>query len=172
MKTFRLFLLPVLLTVLLGGCQTATTPSYDAADGRVTVNFHESEQFTDARDGSMHSTSQQVLDELAEFMQTEVRRLLKDGEKVAITFKDVDLAGDFEPWRGASLSDLRIVKSIYPPRFIVAHVRTGADGQVISQGEERITDLTFQMNISMIGQNDPFHYEKILLRDWVRSVMR
>ena len=33
-----------------------------------------------------------------------------------IRVTEVDLAGDFEPWRGPQFQDVRIVKDLYPPR--------------------------------------------------------
>ena len=42
--------------------------------------------------------------------------MVPEGDKLTITFTDIDLAGDFEPWRGPQWDEVRIVKAIYPPR--------------------------------------------------------
>ena len=42
---------------------------------------------------------------------------IPDGCKLTMTFTDIDLAGDFEPWRGPQADDIRIIRDIYPPNF-------------------------------------------------------
>ena len=43
--------------------------------------------------------------------------VLPAGQTLTVTFTDIDLAGDFEPWRGGQAMDIRIVKDVYPPRM-------------------------------------------------------
>jgi len=166
-------IVPILFAAGLAGCQSEPTPPAPAesADGRVTVIFHEPENFTDARDRPFGDTQQSILDGATRLLQAEIGRLLPAGQTMKVTVTDIDLAGDFEPWRGpAGASDVRIIKSIYPPRLEVSYVRTGADGQVIDQGKDVITDLAFQMRSGL--RTDPYFYEKDLVREWIRRKLR
>jgi hypothetical protein len=174
MKTLQtppLSALLALVALSLAACTTPTAPA-PATDGRVTVGFHEPDKFTDAADGSFGGYSQRVLDELGDFLRQEAGRRLGAGETLKITFTDVDLAGDFEPWRRSPGGrDIRIVKAVYPPRFAFSYVHTGADGTVLRQGGEHLTDLAFQIRINL-PRNDTLFYEKELLRDWLGKVLR
>lgn len=169
---YRRLLSLVALTALLGGCESVPdAPAFDAADGKVTVTFVHPESFADASDRNMGPTSQHLLDEISGFLQREVRRYLPAGEKFEITITDVDLAGEYEPWRGPNMNDVRVIKDIYPPRFVFSYVRTGADGKVIAQGKEHLTDVAFQMQ-GTISNRDSLYYEKQMLRKWVRHTLQ
>jgi hypothetical protein len=97
--------------------------------------------------------------------------LLAPGQQLKITVTDVDLAGEFEPWRGGSMADVRIVKDIYPPDIKLAFQLTGADGTVLAQGDRHLRDMGFMMTLS-IDRNDPLRFEKELLDNWLRSEFR
>jgi Protein of unknown function (DUF3016) len=160
----------ILAAVALAGCQSTPLPAFDPADGRVTIKFQAQEDFTDARDRANGETAPYLLDQLAQSVQQEVRRALRPGERFAITFTDIDLAGDYEPWRRPGLDDVRIVKDIYPPRLQFSYRLTDADGNAVSEGKEELLDLAFSMR-SGIGRDQPLYYEKGMLRDWVRRTL-
>ena len=46
-----------------------------------------------------------------------------------------------------------------------------ASGKVVKQGSENIRDMTFDTRITF-DRDDPLHYEKDMLGDWVRSNLR
>jgi hypothetical protein len=172
MNALRLPALAALALVILAGCQSAPVAPAPAqsADGRVTVNFQDQKNFTDAADDSFGETDQYILNMISKITQEEVGRQLAAGESIIITFLDVDLAGDFEPWRRAGADDVRYVKSIYPPRFVIAYERFGADGKSLAKGEDHVTNLAFQMQVGI--RTDEYFYERQLLRDWARRVTK
>jgi hypothetical protein len=88
-----------------------------------------------------------------------------------VTFADIDLVGEYEPWRGPQFSDVRIVKSIYPPRFKFAYKITDAAGKTVKEGKEELRDLAFDMRLT-IDRQDPLRYEKDILKDWIQDVTR
>ncbi|MNW13751.1 hypothetical protein D3C71_2117880 [compost metagenome] len=45
---------------------------------------------------------------------------------------------------------------------------TDASGQVIEQGERKLSDSGYLFNSSLPSNTDPLRYEKRLLDDWVR----
>jgi hypothetical protein len=85
-----------------------------------------------------------------------------------MTFTDVDLAGQFEPWHSGALRDVRIVKGIYPPAFKFTYAVTAADGRVLAHGNEDIRDLGFDFR-PVFDPSDSLHFEKDFLGDWIHS---
>lgn len=137
-----------------------------AAQTDVAVNFHEAEKFTDARSRFGGNTEQQYLDSLAAHLMKQAAHHLAPGQRLEVTFIDVDLAGDFNP-ASTRHHDVRIIKEIYLPRQQLSFRLIGEDGQVIKEGERRLSDLNFMNNPSLIGRNEPLFYDKALLSDWV-----
>ena len=169
MKTTRIFL--TMGRVLVGiGLRQAAAFGLGAAAIRTTVMFFEREKFTDVRDGYPGSDAGRdaTLAELRKFIIQRAARHLAPGQKIAITVTDVDLAGDFEPWRGPQFDDIRIVKDLYPPRIKLVFQLTDADGRVVNGGQRDLRDLGFMMKLS-INQSDPLRHEKELLEDWLRA---
>ena len=97
--------------------------------------------------------------------------MVPEGDRLAITFTDIDLAGDFEPWRGPQWSGVRIVKDVYPPAFKFTYAVTDPSGRVVKGGSEDIRDGGFQFR-STIDTTDTLRYEKAVLNDWARSTLR
>jgi Protein of unknown function (DUF3016) len=164
----------VLLSAALSLASLGHAASAKANDNaaRVEVLFEQPENFTDIKDSSMGSERgrQAYLDSFREYLQENLAPRLREGHKISITFTDIDLAGDFEPWRGASAQDVRIVKDIYVPRLKFNYVVTDAQGQIVKDGKANLADLNFQMNISTpASSSDPLRYEKHMLDDWMRS---
>lgn len=131
MKTNKLLLLGLrgLLPLLAG---RAAPP---AAGGNVDVVFFEPRKFTDVRDraiGNCEDTS--CLDQLRDPLVAQARPIVPVGGILAVTFTDVDMAGDFEPWQGFRWDEIRVVKEIYPPRLQLAFWLTDASGEIVKEG--------------------------------------
>src|ERR1035438_1157050 len=132
------------------------------------IVFDHPEKFTDIKDqvNPTDSGQQAILDRIREYLVSEVKPYIPDGCKLTITFTDIDLAGDFEPWHGGQWDHIRIVKPIYPPAFKFAWTVTNLTGKVIKQGKEDIRDLSFDMRLT-VNMDDPLRFEKDILKDWV-----
>lgn len=157
-------------TLLLAAALLAG-PALTAADtpsSPVTVSFHESDKFTDARSHWGGDTDQGYLDILSSHLQKTASRFLAAGQKLEVTFTDIDLAGDFIPGNVKN-QDIRVIKDIYIPRQKLTFRLLGADGQVVKEGERRLSDLNFMNNLGLIGRNDPLFYDKALLTDWLEK---
>jgi len=142
-----------------------------ASNTHVEVTFDHPEKFTDVKDSYMGTDKGRdyTLQLFKEYLQERAPRFLADGQTLAITFTDIDLAGDFEPQRGPNFDSVRIVKDIYPPRLTFTYKLTDASGAVLKEGREKLVDLGFQMTASVIDNNDPLRYEKSMLNDWLHS---
>jgi hypothetical protein len=168
MKTTPLILLAAL--VLTAGCQTSApvaTPS--VTKGNLTVNFPDSDKYMDCREDFNGPTSQHYLDIIAEHLQRVTAPRLAEGQKLAITFTDIDLAGDFQPGARPQMMDVRLIKEIYRPRMTLKFVLTGADGKTLKEGDRTLMDLNFMVNINITDRNDPLFYDKELLTAWVQK---
>lgn len=170
MKTF-----PCLTLVLLGLAAPLALSAVEVtkAPARTVVVFEKPETFTDVKDGDFGTDKgrDSILDEIKTFIVDRADKALPAGQKLMVTFTDIDLAGDYEPWRGPQFSDVRIVKSIYAPRFKFSYKVTDATGKTVKEGNEDIRDLAFDMRLT-IDRQDPLRFEKDILKDWIGSTLR
>ncbi len=167
MKTSTLLLLAALA---LGSAGTMRAFGFGKAPAQVEVVFFEPKNFTDVRDsyqGDSEKARDATLADLRDYLIKNARKYLAPGQKLTVTVTNVDLAGEFEPWRGAQFDSVRIVRDIYPPCIDLTFRLTDADGQVIKQGKRELRDSAFLMKITMAFHDDPLRHEKALLDDWV-----
>jgi Protein of unknown function (DUF3016) len=144
-----------------------------AAAPRAEVIFDHPENFTDAKDQFTPTDKGRdaILKALREFIVREAGYQVPAGYQLMLTFTDVDLAGDFEPWRGPDFDEIRIVREIYPPEFKFTYVLTDPAGRLVKQGRADLRDPAFQMR-STLDDQDPLRYEKSMLSDWLRTSLR
>jgi hypothetical protein len=170
----------LLLASVLGLSAAGVLPAASAQpdktakpDPRVEVIFDHPENFTDAKQDFQGTDSgrENILTMFREFLQERGAELLPPGQKLLLTFTDIDLAGDFEPWRGPRWDEIRVVKDIYPPRFIFTYKLTDDKGQVLKQDKVDLRDLSFMMRLT-IDRQDSLHFEKDILNDWLRETLR
>jgi hypothetical protein len=169
MKTLRLF--SAALGLIAAGALRASDAATTAP--RTEVIFDHPENFRDVKD-SMTPTDRgrdSILDSLRSHLVKRTESMVPDGYKLTVTFTDIKLAGDFEPWRGPQWDEVRIVKSIYPPYFKFTYQVTDPSGRVVKSGAEDINDLDFQDRV-VIDTNDPLRYEKQILDDWADGALR
>ena len=168
MKTTRILRLVALAVVGVGALR-----GFDLTKPfpKTEVVFFEPEKFTDVRDsygGDSEGARKEVLDELLTCVVKQANRLMVQGQVLKITVTDVDLAGEFEPWRATGGNDIRVVRDIYPPRIKLAFRLTDADGTILAQGDRALGDLNFLQRLE-IRRDDPRRHEKSLLEDWLRK---
>lgn len=133
----------------------------------VTVNFKDSDKFTDARSSFGFGTDEGYLEMLADHLKEVAGQKLAAGQKLEVTFTDVDLAGEFLPTGRAD--QIRVIKELFMPRLTFTFKLTDASGATVKEGERKITDMNFMSNLSVIGRSEPLFYDKALLTDWVRK---
>ena len=167
MKTTR-YLLMTLLGIAPGLAVSAAPTTRTIA--RAEVNFFEPQKFTDVRDSYMGDFERTTyLDSIRDHVLQQAKYYVPEGHTLVVTFTDIDMAGDFEPWRGPRFDDIRIVKDIYPPRIALAFRLTDAEGNVVKEGKRELRDLSFMMKITTSFRDDPVRHEKALLDDWLRA---
>jgi hypothetical protein len=165
MKT-KLPLLMVLGLISVGAAVAART---DKPAANIEVTFVAPEKFADVKEDSMESERGRdaLLSQLKDHLVMQGARILAPNQRLEIKVTEVDLAGDFEPWRGINYQDVRIVKDIYPPRMNLEFRLIGADGKVLSEGKRELRDLGYLMSI-VPPTSDPLRYDKEMLSNWLR----
>jgi hypothetical protein len=135
--------------------------------GSVNVVFQNPEKFTDVKSSSMGSDRDRdaILEQIKGYVEHEAADRVPAGHTLTITFRDLDMAGDFEPWRFEA-RDVRIVKDLYPPRAKVSFRLADASGNGVKEGDRSLSDMAFMMT-TPIDRNDELRYEKQLLRNWI-----
>ncbi|MBV6412732.1 MAG: DUF3016 domain-containing protein [Xanthomonadales bacterium] len=144
--------------------------AFAAHPGPVTVEFVDAEKFTDVKERWLASSPEKNghLAALRRHVETKAARYLAPGQSLRIEFTDIDLAGDLRPQLDPSLTDVRVVSSVYPPRMRLRYTLRDAGGQVLDSGEARLSDIGFDTH--SIGQaSDPLRYEKRMLNQWLRE---
>src|SRR3954464_15360507 len=103
MKTITLLVMLGLVSV--AGAKTARN---EKPVTNVDVIFVEPEKFSDVKDGYMDSERGRnaLLDQLKDHLVDQAGRLVGLNQRLEIKVTDVDLAGDFEPWRGMDFQDV------------------------------------------------------------------
>lgn len=164
-------LIPVALGFLCAACATPSEKTQSATPSNKTVNvtFASPEKFADLKTDSMGSDKDRdyLLGEIKDYIAGRAPGRMADGQTLDIVISDIDMAGDFEPWRGPRAQDVRIIKDLYPARIDLSFKLTGADGAVVSEGARQLRDLNFMMATPGVLSNDTLRYEKTLLNDWL-----
>lgn len=157
------------------GLALASTLNLQAAvesGARAEVTYQRPESFTDLRDSDFESPRgrQHTLDQLRQHIARRTASALPTGYTLAVVVSDVDLAGDYEPWL-TKLTDVRIVRAVYPPRIRLHYTVTDAKGQVLETAERTLTDAAFLHTLA-IDRNDTLRHEKALIDAWIRRDIR
>jgi len=166
MTTLRLFS-SILGLAAAGALSAAGNPA-----PRTVVVFDHPENFTDVKDGYIPTDKGRdaILRTLRDFLVDRTESLVPKGDTLTITFTDIDLAGEFEPWHNPGY-DIRYLRAVYPPAFKFTYSVTDASGKAVRSGSENIRDINYQMRVTL-DLSDPLRYEKDILADWARSALR
>lgn len=141
------------------------------ADGQVDVRWTDPAGFSDLRYSGNRSEAARGdwVAQLAGHLRERAEKLLPPGERLDVEITDIRRAGLYEPWHGAQLDDVRILRDQYPPRMTLRFERIGADGRVVDAGERKLVDGAYLMRSSTLGDSDPLRYEKAMIDRWLRT---
>lgn len=171
MKSPRTLLSLLVAVLALATASHANTSAPTAPD--VSVHYDHPEKFTETRETRALAptrASNDYLETLSQYIQKRAAARLKPGEKLQVVITDIDRAGSFEPWHGPRLSEVRIIKDIYPPRIDLHFSLRDASGKVIEQGQRKLRDPAFMYDQTGIGSgSDSLIYEKKLIDRWLRG---
>ena len=175
MKLLRTTSLLLALAALpaLASARNVTDPERPRAlpaEGQVAVAWTDPSAFSELRfSGNRWEAAQgDWVTQLAEHLRKEAGERLAPGQSMEVTITDIQRAGRFEPGLGFRWDSVRIMRDIYPPRMTLDVRITGADGQVLAQGQHKLADTSYLMTSSLLGNTDPLRYEKRMIDDWLR----
>lgn len=162
-----------------GGCAStgvrtvtdAQAPRALPEQGPVSVRWEDPAGFSEIRysHNSAESRRGNWVEELALYLRQRAEPRLPPGERLEVDITDIERAGDYEPWHGPQLHDVRIMRDYYPPRLSLRFRRTDASGRVIAEGERRLSDSGYLMGGAPLGNsNDPLRFEKDMIDRWLR----
>ena len=142
--------------------------------GELKIDWQNPEGFRDADyyyNGGAKS-KEIVIKNLTKYFTREAKRQLPEGSVLELTVTELDLAGDFEPWRSPQWNDVRIVKDIYPATIEFDYKYIGPDGAVVDEGSERLRDTLIPRSIVavQIGRTESYPYVKNLMRKFMRKL--
>ncbi|KRD32032.1 hypothetical protein ASE35_13840 [Lysobacter sp. Root916] len=166
----------VLALTLAGGAvaksRNVTDPDAPRAlpeQGPVEVRWQNPAQFTEIRYSGNSSEAKRGnwVEDLAQHLRQRAQKRLPAGERLEVDILDIRRAGNYEPWRGVAFNDTRFIRDIYPPRITLNFRRIDADGQVIAEGERKLSDMGFLSNANALSNSDPLRYEKALINRWL-----
>ena len=168
MKTNQIVIAAIIGLSVSSGVMIAADDA--KSDQRVYVEFENADKFSDVGDSWAPTELGQAanLERINHYVQNRAVKYLAADQKLEVTFTNIDLAGEFEPWGQGGNDDIRIIKGIYPPRFDLSFRLLDGDGKMVKEGKRELRDLAFMMNLR-INNSDPIRYEKTLLDDWMRK---
>ncbi len=162
--------LPILVLLLAA---RGVTPSTWAG---VTVTFENPSQYTDfsLNDSKTEGVQKHLTSELEKHFQTLSQSYLPMSQTLEITVHDIDMAGEYEPWRAPSLTHTRIIRDIYRPRIDVSYVLRNEHGETLKQAREAVSDPNYLMKLdaAAYSPNDTLRYEKAMIRTWFQKTTR
>jgi hypothetical protein len=153
-------------SALSAGALIRTPAPVAKATGRVGVTYVAPEKFRD-REFRQANSRASALAEFDRWFAEMGTRYLPAGQSLRVEVLDMDLAGDFEPWR-SGWEDVRFLRDTTPPRIhMLWQLEQG--GKVVRQGDAKLTDMNYLWDAR--GRNDSgrFVYDKLLIEDWFRK---
>lgn len=152
----------VFKSLALAGMLCAAAASASAG---VTVAFANPDNFRDMP--MAPSDRADILKELTEHFES-LGKDLPPGYDLRVEVLDLDLAGELRPnFRGHN--DIRILRGGADwPRMQVRYTLE-ANGQVISRGEDALSDMNYLNRSPRYAETDTLRYEKRMINEWFKE---
>lgn len=132
----------------------------------VTVEFIEPDRYTDT--GDRRFDRDRNLERLESFLIESAGQCIGEDESLIIRVFDVDLAGRWEWWHDPS--GLRIMRDIDWPRMKLEYVHLDADGRVIAEKREWISDMSYLRRAPRRPtERRPLRYEQVMIEEWAQT---
>lgn len=132
------------------------------------VSFTTPEKYSDARlyRDRGRGADDVVLKDLKAHIEKLGKRYLQPGQTLKVEVRDIDLAGQFEPWR-VDFRDVRFMREVTWPR-IKLHYSLEEGGKSLVSRDVTVIDQSYLQHGNYYFSNDRLRYEKTMLDDWFR----
>lgn len=144
---------------------------FTANSAEAEVKFTEPEKFVDIKP-SRHDNRAKFIDDVTFNVRRHFEKLaaeLPEGQKLKIEVTDIDLAGDT---RIGGVNEMRIIKSMYPPRINFTYQLLDEKSQQIVDGQINLKDMNFMSKSLVRYKNDFIAYEKRMLDTWFKKTFK
>lgn len=156
-RFFRLLLLAAITAGGLGSATAAVTVTFIQPEGYVDMPFAPWEK-------------ERVLKDLQNHFDT-LGAKLPQGQDLKVEVIDIDLAGRIEPQLRFG-QDIRVMRGRADWPTIALRYSVESQGKVLGSGEARIDDKSYLDHINRYSANEPLRYEKRMLDNWFKTVMK
>jgi len=153
---------------VLAACCLLACSGMAAAGSGLSVTFVHPERYADAaygRPSAGELERAEVQHDIELHLQRLAERGLRMGQALRVEILEIDLAGQFEPFRIRRGSDVRIFRDVSWPRLGLRYTLT-VGGQVAESREEQLTDMDYLGSFNRYSRNDRLRYEKAMLDAW------
>jgi hypothetical protein len=152
------------------GCSVAADRAAMPPASRISVTFIQPERFTDVKDSLLASPkgTADLLAAIDRYLHVAGERYVPAGRALEIQVTNIDLAGEFEPWRGPQFDRIRIMRDVYAPRFELAFRLTDGSGAVVKEGQRVLLDQLY-LSAAALNNGDRLYYDKQLFGTWLRQ---
>ena len=138
------------------------------ASSGVSVTFVHPEDYADAayaraRAGELERA--EVQRDIEQHLQGLCDRALRPDETLRIEILEIDLAGQFEPFRFAPGGDVRVFRDASWPRLRLRYTLMRG-GEVAESREEQLADMNYLASFNRYAKSDRLRYEKAMLDAW------
>lgn len=143
-----------------------------AAKGNIEVTWENPKEYRDVQptNSSRKKYREQTFKQLEKYFE-KLSETMADGQTLAMTVTDLDLAGRVWPSSfvglGNSGGEVRLVKRNEIPRMTFSYRLTDAQGNVIQESDEvKLKDMGFQERHNPFFKSENLRYEKNMFRLW------
>jgi Protein of unknown function (DUF3016) len=130
----------------------------------VEVRFVDPDKFVDA--GRSNSDRERTMRMLADYLRT-LGRELPAGQTLRVEVKDIDLAGNIEPFGWHRFDEVRVMRGRADWPHMHLSYTLQAEGRTLQAGDAQLADLSYMYTLrGRVHGVDELSYEKRMVRRW------
>ncbi|MEJ2513639.1 MAG: DUF3016 domain-containing protein [Gammaproteobacteria bacterium] len=158
--------------LLLAAAAAAVLSPAGAEAPAVTYQLVQPTDFTDFDLGrhSADETARVFDDKFRQYVLPLAEELFPGGQHLALEIRDIDMAGEIQPWRNVDRQPVRYVEFAYPPKMEIRYQLKDAAGGVLAEGEKTLTDPSFDARPVTSHRQEPFRIEIRMLESWLKEL--
>ncbi len=146
---------------LLATCAAVALP---VRAGEVEVRFVDPDKFADV--GRSNRERERTMSALADYLKSLGRELPAE-QTLRIEVKDIDLAGNIEPFGWHRFDEMRVLRGRADWPHMHLSYTLQAEGRTLKAGEAQLADLSYMYSLRGRDRSvDELVYEKRMVRRW------
>ena len=140
----------------------------------VSVTWQNPDNYRDIRASSstQKKYEKHVFTSLGNYMQKEAAKVLAADQSIQLTIHNLDLAGDVTMGPRFQASDVRVIRSLYPPMMDIEFKILDGNGKVIAQQRDKVKNMGFMQHSAVQHRNQAFNYDKAMIKRWISKTLK